>query len=268
MAKGWNGVQPVSNRLDSREWIFACPKPNCYYAVSAATQELAKEREATHDCPYGGEIKFGESVTMMLIEQLWAEGDKYYAKMESEPDRFRGVVNGICISIAVFMQPYFKTPADVAKELTKRRAHAQANEPYETLGLGKLHYAAPTAPPAPLTRVREGEIVRYLRTGEIGEVKSIADDGGITLALKGKNNNKEFTSGLSMHELAPVSNAEIAKADAKSTRVAAAKPIREFSDREIDGIRFAHKSGSFTIEQIANTYRATVKEIKTLLGVA
>jgi hypothetical protein len=265
MTKGWAGITPASNRLDGRQFIFACPKPNCFFTVSVMTEEEAKAKEESHGCPHSGEIKYSEAITLMLIEQLWREGDKYYAKMESDPVKYRGIVNGICISISIFMQSWYRTPQEVATELTKRRAHAQANEPYETPGIGRLAYTAPREPVTTLTRVREGDVVRSLRTNEIGKVQEITEDGDIVLVFEGPSGKRESSTGFSMHELAAVSKAELAKQTATTKRKA--KPTREWTSQEKQAIKFASESG-FTLQQIANTYDATEREVRILLGVA
>lgn len=153
MTKGWRGVElreVTSKDIELHPWIFRCPKTNCYKAVACDTEEQALAVEADHDCPnQGGITKIKGSVTLTLVEDMWAKADKVYATIHNpelsqhEVEKVRERIRGICEMIAIFMPPHFTDVAGIGKELMKRKAHADAGEPYETPGLLGRRYEMP-----------------------------------------------------------------------------------------------------------------------------
>lgn len=153
MTKGWRGVEErnlVSTDGQKHPWVFRCPKPNCYYAVSAQSEEEARTQEREHQCPYqGGVTHFGWGVTVTLVEDMWHKADAAYLRITEENlsaeelAKRKGVVRGMCDMIAIFMVPHFKTADEVGRELLKRAAAHQAGEEYETPGLGGRRYEPP-----------------------------------------------------------------------------------------------------------------------------
>lgn len=273
MAKGWKGVEEVPRRLDGREWVFGCPKPNCYYAVSFHSEDDARKAEAEHPCPYqGGITKIAGSVTLLVIEDMWNIADKQLAKLENEPsDANRGMLNGMCVMLALWMRPHFSTAAEVGKELTKRRGYAKAGEEYTTPGLGNRRYEMPKLKDVPLPTIAEGDRVIDVRTKHTGTVKRIHETDGITVEFDRKFGGG-FGTNLTLADLDKYYEEPIPRGmphtGAGSTKAAAASKAKTFTAEELAGMKFAHESGAFTLEQIAATYGATIGQVKTVLGVA
>lgn len=198
MAKGWRGVEErnlISPDGIKHPWLFRCPKPNCYYAVSAASQEEAVRHESDHKCPYqGGVTHVGWGVTVTLVEDMWHKADAAYLRIteedisEVELAQRKGTVRGMCEMIAIFMVPHFKTGNEVGRELMKRAAAHQAGEDYETPGLGGRRYEPPPGEskylqdrktPA-VTEVAPPKQKTKLTPDEIASIKFALDSGMFT----------------------------------------------------------------------------------------
>lgn len=257
--KGWKGVQHrpdlATPDQQAHPWLFQCPQPNCYYAVSGRTEESVREQEAKHKCPYqGGLTKIAGSITVTLVEDMWAKADLAYAAMSEdgitsdEAKRRQGVVRGMCEMIAIFMPPHFRTGNEVGKELLKRAANAAAGERYTSPGIGSRRYEVPgfNTPP-PLLKVVEGDRVIQLSTNHAATVQRI-DEQGIHLKL----DIGGFGIAASTVDL---------KALPKQSLSAAAMKLTE---DEIKAIKFSVESGVFTPEQIATTYKILPSEVKKI----
>lgn len=258
MAKGWNGIE---HRIDLdlkdaqlRPWVFRCPKENCYYAVSADTEEAAAEKRDAHKCPYqGGITHIGGSITVTLVEDMWEKADRAFADFLEEgmsPDLAKqrgGIVRGMCEMIAIWMPPHFTTGNEVGKELQKRRAMFEAGEQYETAGLhGRRFEPPPLKGRVNTGKIAEGDRVIHTRTRQLGNVVAITADG---ISVK-YDDAKSFGTGLSVNDLEMYKEPKAA-----SARVTALTP------EAINGIKFAVASGAFTVSQIASTYGLTDAEV-------
>lgn len=259
--KGWEGVterpelaqaNPLPDVI-AHPWIFRCPKANCYYAVSSATRESAEKQEREHKCPYqGGITKIAGSITMTLVEDMWAKADKAYAAIaddgigSEEVLKRKGVARGMAEMIAIFSAPHFRTGDEVVRELMKRAA---GGSEYQTPGLGSRRFEPPSSKDAPSSKViKEGDQVRHLGTGNIGVVRRVGPPDGIVVEYTGKQGGG-FSTNLTLNDLEVVKGSQLS-----------AKAL-SLSEKEIAAIKFAKESGAFTDAQIAQTYGIAPSEV-------
>lgn len=163
------GDQLINAReLSARPFAFMCPVETCYYAVSAESQEAAVKIRDEHECPYiGGITHMGSTVTLTLLETAWVKADLIYEKYcdESAPEERRknlaSQLTGMCKVIAIFMPPLMHTYTEVADEIRKRKNMRDADETYETPGLGSRRYeTAGTNTPRKIPEVTLAENVQ------------------------------------------------------------------------------------------------------------
>jgi len=142
---------PVGYREKDGRYTVTCDKPFCYLSIAVHTLPAATELDQHHVCPFiNGTTKYAGSITMQLVEQMWAKADEAFAKLLEYNDtdnRDKSYHQGECRMaaelIAIFMTPHFKTGDEIVREIVKRQQMKAAGEPYETPGLGYRIYELP-----------------------------------------------------------------------------------------------------------------------------
>lgn len=142
MAEGWSGIAHAPERGRYR---FACPERNCYRALDFKTLEEAERDRDNHGCPnIGGPTKVSWSVGKTLVEQMWDKLDETMEQVMVEQLAEAKVrARAIAECIVIFMEIYFPTTDDVAKEAVRRyNAKKNGDSEYETAGLNSRRYEA------------------------------------------------------------------------------------------------------------------------------
>lgn len=139
----WPGVTYDETR---RIWILRCRGRGCYYAVTVASEEAGHREEKNHKCPRTGQTRIAWTVYgPSLLEKTWAELDRITALLFNgeKSEENIGYARGLAFTLSLFMVPHFTTPADIAREASKRYKMKAVDETYETPGLGTRKYEPP-----------------------------------------------------------------------------------------------------------------------------
>lgn len=166
-------------------YLVRCDQPECWYFVSARTEEEGKQVLESHTCPHrGGPTKVSLYVSKTVLKEAWLKLDVAVAELiegnysTEEKDRMKGVCRGMAEVLALFMKPYFDTADEISAEASKRYKAKKANEEYETPGLEIPKLSAPAG--------RTGVTVKKALTHNLNEKEVTA----IKLAI----NSSMFTA--------------------------------------------------------------------------
>lgn len=142
----------VSFREKDDRYIVSCDRPYCLLNIAVSTLPAAVELEQHHECPFiNGKSKYAWSITVQLVEQMWAKADEAYVELltakenhvENAVARWQGACRVAAELIALFMTPHFRTGDEVVREIVKRKEMKDKGEQYETPGLGYRIYELP-----------------------------------------------------------------------------------------------------------------------------
>src|SRR5580765_3733800 len=137
----------ISYRLSDKMYVVKCDAPYCTLAMACRTSDEASALQTSHQCPHiKGESHYSWSVTVTLVEELWALMDEGYKRMltgegtEKEKAEAKGRLRGLAEATCIFMKPFFTHPDQIVREVVDR--HNKGPE-YETPGLGQRKFEAP-----------------------------------------------------------------------------------------------------------------------------
>jgi hypothetical protein len=235
------------------KYLFECDQPNCYRRLTFNSENEVLREKLTHKCPYwGGESKVSWSVTKTLVQQMWdmldAELDQLKGHWASDgstkgwvsgtpvnPEYHQHRARAISDCLAIFMQPFFTTADDIAREAIRRwEARRDTDLEYETPGIGARRYE--TAAMA----------------------HSSAADGWYSTPEDGYTSDPQRAGAVSDRR------------GRRSTAVGApaAPPAIKLSEADQKAIRNAHEQMPqiFTAEVLAKQYGLSVAVIKAVLG--
>jgi hypothetical protein len=190
-----------------RPWLFSCTEANCFWHISCASEEDAIRQQQEHACPWwGGETKVSWTVTRTLVEQMWDKLDTEFYKivhdgLDSVENKARARAIAECI--AIFSPPHFRTADEVVAEAKRRYEAEQADEEYETPGIGSRRYEIAeqwnkdrrtdgyttdpnrTKPAAPSVNVdqKTSEAIRFASESGMFTEEQIAKTYGISVAV-------------------------------------------------------------------------------------
>lgn len=153
-ANGWPGVFNTLHTNPKAEypWRFHCPQPLCFMVLHAATEVILNTRIEDHQCPWfgGGTTTFSWGVMaddyLMPIWKMLDAAVDVMKSNEASPEektaaRFGG--RGLAEALAILMPPFFTTGDEIVKEAIVRWEKRQANEDYETPGIGRFKWKRP-----------------------------------------------------------------------------------------------------------------------------
>lgn len=233
--------EPTSRGFERSPYRFRCDQPFCEMEVTAKSEADAQHVKDIHTCPHlGGPTKIGWTVTKTLVAQMWEKLDLEVdiiksiganpAELEAlKLSQTRARAYSDCI--ALFMQPFFSTPDEVARESTKRWRARKAGEKYETPGMGHRRYEHAAA--------YESAAAEWYTT----------PDGGY--------------SGDPTRAGAPAKgrSARAPRDTAASRKLPVGVSTKTASEVKLFSASFSH-------EQLATTYGMSVEDIKTILNVS
>lgn len=141
----------------STSYTSRCGDKNCWFVGNAATSAEVQAMLDTHECPTPparNELPSGYST----VEKLWDEADDVmFAIMQqtgyNAGDRYldgpalQGYLRGLCFSLSMMTHPYFRTIAEVGRELQKRYRIRIKDMPHEPTPSYRYNPMPVTPPP-------------------------------------------------------------------------------------------------------------------------
>lgn len=125
--------------------LYTCPVSYCRYRLV-----ITNERSHIHKCPMLTKLNFGWSVTIMIVEKLWAQLDaaidqvvdrKAAGDTGVEFQQAQGAARALSNALVLFMTPVFSMSQEVAKEgMRRRKARETGDTSYETPGMKHARY--------------------------------------------------------------------------------------------------------------------------------
>lgn len=143
---------PITYRASDKRFVAVCEEPNCLYKRSFINEPAAILESEAHSCPWTstnpGGTKYSWSITVTLVEQLWAFLDAEYNDLVDQENPLtgddleftKGLLRGLTKATLLFMTPHFKTEDEIVLEVVKRHDKRVAGERYDTPGLGSRIY--------------------------------------------------------------------------------------------------------------------------------